>query len=182
MKRVLILTGDCAEALEVYYPLFRLREEGWNVDVAAPSKKRLQLVVHDFEAGCETYTEKPGYGIVADMAFGDVKVAEYDGLVIPGGRAPEYIRNAPGCVEIVKAFAGAGKLIAVTCHAVLCLAAADLVRGRKMACYPQLACDVRAGGGTFADAEVVVDRNLISARAWPDNPAWMREFIRAVRG
>lgn len=182
MKRVLIVTGDCAEALEVYYPLFRLREEGWRVDVAAPTKKRLQLVVHDFEAGCETYTEKPGYGVAADLAFADVRPGDYDGLVIPGGRAPEYIRNAPGLIEIVRAFADAGKPIAATCHAVLCLVAAGLVRGRKMAAYPQLACDVRAAGGTFADAEVVVDGSLISARAWPDNPAWMREFVRAVRG
>lgn len=182
MKRILIVTGDCAESLEVYYPLFRLREEDWQVDVAAPTAKRLSLVVHDFEDGCETYTEKPGYGIVADLAFADANAADYDGLVIPGGRAPEYIRNAPGLVALLKAFAAAGKPIAATCHAVLCLIAADLVRGRTMTAYPELACDVRAAGGEFKDAEVVIDGQLITARAWPDNPAWMREFIRAVQG
>jgi protease I len=179
-KRILIATGDCAEALEVYYPLFRIREQGWHADVAAPSRKRLQLVVHDFEDGCETYTEKPGYGLAADLAFSDVNVDDYDGLVLPGGRAPEYIRNAPGFAEILKAFVAQNKPIAATCHAFLCMAPSGIAKGRTMTAYPQLACDVRGSGATFKDAEVVVDGNLITARAWPDNPAWMREFINAV--
>ena len=182
MPRVLIATGDCAEALEVFYPLHRLREERWEVQIAAPSVKRLQLVVHDFEAGCQTYTEKPAYGLQADVAFSQVKADAYDGLVIPGGRAPEYIRNAPGFLDLLGGFARAGKPIAATCHAVLCLIPAGLVKGKRMAAYPQLAPDVAAAGGTFVDQEVVVDPPLVTARAWPDNPAWMREFIKLVQG
>ncbi|MFQ6047902.1 MAG: DJ-1/PfpI family protein, partial [Phycisphaerae bacterium] len=107
MKRILIATGDCAESLEVFYPLHRCREQGWEVQVAAPTRKRLQLVVHDFEPGCETYSEKPGYGLSADLTFNEVEAGRYDGLVIPGGRAPEYIRNSAGMVGVVRAFAEA---------------------------------------------------------------------------
>jgi len=181
MPKILIITGDAAEALEVYYPLQRLQELGWQVDLAAPSRKRLQLVVHDFEEGFETYTEKLGYGIQADRAFAEVRADDYDGLVIPGGRAPEYIRNAPGCVELIRAFDAAAKPIAAICHAVLCLIPAGIVAGRTLTCYPQLAPDVAAAGGTFVDREVVVTDHLVTARAWPDNPAWMREFIRLVQ-
>ena len=182
MPRILIITGDAAEALEVYYPLQRFQEEGWQVDLAAPTRKRLQLVVHDFEPGIDTYTEKLGYGIAAEKSFGDVRAGDYDGLVIPGGRAPEYIRNTPGCVELIQAFDKAKKPIAAICHAVLCLIPAGAVSGRRLTCYPQLAPDVAAAGGTFVDKEVVVTDHLVTARAWPDNPAWMREFIRLVKG
>ena len=115
MPRVLIITGDAGEALEVYYPLQRFQEEGWQVDVAAPSRKRIQLVVHDFEPLMETYTEKLGYGLKVQMSFADVRADDYDGLVIPGGRAPEYIRNVPGCVELIADFNRQGKPIAAIC-------------------------------------------------------------------
>jgi len=181
MPRVLIITGDAGEALEVYYPLQRFQEEGWQVGVAAPSRKRIQLVVHDFEPLMETYTEKLGYGLKVQMSFADVRADDYDGLVIPGGRAPEYIRNVPGCVELIGDFNRQGKPIAAICHAVLCLIPAGVVAGRRLTAYPQLAPDVTAAGGTFVDDVVVVDGNLVTARAWPDNPAWMREFIRLIK-
>src|ERR687894_638190 len=95
MPKVLVLTGDAAESLEVMYPYQRLLEEGYEVDIAAPTKKKLQFVVHDFVEGYDTYTEKPGYTMDADVAFADVDPADYAALVIPGGRAPEYIRNEP---------------------------------------------------------------------------------------
>ena len=181
MKRIVILTGDAAEALEVFYPLHRLREEGWEVTVAAPNKKTLQTVVHDFGPEMETYTEKLGYRIQADAALSDLAVADFDGLVLPGGRAPEYIRNAPRVAEWVRAFVESGKPVAGTCHAGLLLSKAGVLSGRKCAAYPELACDIETAGGTFVDQEVVIDGNLITARAWPDNPAWMREFIKAVK-
>jgi protease I len=178
--KVLILTGDAAESLEVMYPYQRLREEGYEVSIAAPNKKKLHFVVHDFEPGYDTYTEKPGYSWDADLAFRDVVPADYAALVIPGGRAPEYIRNNPDCQRIVRHFFDKGKPVAHLCHAPLVLAAAGVLKGRRTAAYPALEPDIQAAGATFVDAEVVIDGTMISARAWPDHPAWMREFIRLL--
>ena len=181
MAKVLILAGDAAESLEVLYPYQRLQEEGYEVHIAAPSKKKLQFVVHDFVEGYDTYTEKPGYTWPADLAFSDVDPADYVALVIPGGRAPEYIRNDADCVRILNAFFGEDKPVAQLCHAPLALAAAGLLEGRRTAAYPALAPDVRAAGAEFVDAEAVVDGVMVSARAWPDHPAWMREFLGVLR-
>jgi protease I len=158
---ILILTGDAAESLEVMYPYQRLLEEGYGVKIAAPSKKKLHFVVHDFEPGYDTYTEKPGYSWDADLAFADVNPADYAALVIPGGRAPEYIRNNADCQRIIQHFFRQDKPVAQICHA--------------------LEPDVMAAGGEFVNSEAVIDGNMISARAWPDHPAWMREFIKLLR-
>ena len=181
-RRVLILTGDCAESLEVLYPLQRLREEGYHAEVATPKGKVVRSVVHDFEPEFETYTEKPGYRIPADLSFDMVKPAEYVGLVLPGGRAPEYIRNETRALRIVADFMEAKKPVAAICHAVQILIAAGFCKGRTMAAYPALRMDVERAGGIFRDDEVVIDGNLVSARAWPDHPAFMREFLRKLRG
>lgn len=181
MAKILILAGDAAESLEVLYPYQRLREEGHEVHIAAPSKKRLQFVVHDFVEGYDTYTEKPGYTWPADLAFKDVDPAAYDALVIPGGRAPEYIRNDADCRRIIEHFFTQDKPVAQLCHAPLALAAAGVLKGRRTAAYPALEPDVRAAGAEFVDAEVVVDGLMVSARAWPDHPAWMREFVDILR-
>ena len=181
MAKILILAGDAAESLEVLYPYQRLLEEGYEVEIAGPSKKKLQFVVHDFIDGYDTYTEKPGYTWPADLAFSDVKPEEYIALVIPGGRAPEYIRNDLDVQRIVKHFFGDQKPVAQICHAPLVLAAAGVLSGRRTAAYPALAPDVRAAGAQFIDSEAVVDGNMVSARAWPDHPAWMREFMALLR-
>jgi protease I len=181
MAKILMLAGDAAESLEVMYPYQRLLEEGYEVEIAGPSKKKLQFVVHDFIDGYDTYTEKPGYTWPADLAFSDVKPEEYIALVIPGGRAPEYIRNDPDVQRIVKHFFGDQKPVAQICHAPLVLAAAGVLSGRRTAAYPALAPDVRAAGAQFIDSEAVVDGNMVSARAWPDHPAWMREFMALLR-
>ncbi|MFL5576189.1 MAG: DJ-1/PfpI family protein [Gemmatimonadaceae bacterium] len=179
--KVLILTGDAAESLEVMYPYQRLLEEGYEVHVAAPTKKKLRFVVHDFEPGYDTYTEKAGYSWDADVAFADVNPAEYAALVVPGGRAPEYIRTHADFTRIVRHFFDRGKPVAQLCHAPIALAAAGVLAGRRTAAYPALAADVRAAGAEYVDAEAVVDGAMISARAWPDHPAWMREFVRLLR-
>jgi protease I len=181
MPKVLMLTGDAGESLEVLYPYQRLLEEGYEVDIAAPSKKRIQLVVHDFVDGFDTYTEKPGYTWPADLAFSDVDPSDYVALVVPGGRAPEYIRNDPDCQRIIGQFFGDEKPVAQLCHASLALGAAGVLDGRRTAAYPALEPDVAAAGGEFVDAEAVVDGVMVSARAWPDHPGWMREFIRMLR-
>ena len=179
--RVLILTGDAAESLEVMYPYQRLKEEGYEVHIAAPSKKKLRFVVHDFEPGYDTYTEKPGYSWDADVAFANVNPPDYAALVIPGGRAPEYIPNNSDCRRIVQHFFDEHKPVAQICHAGLVLAACGVLKGRRTAAYPALEPDIKAAGAEFVNAEAVVDGAMISARAWPDHPAWMREFIRLLK-
>jgi len=179
--KILILAGDAAESLEVMYPYQRLLEEGYNVKIAAPTKKKLHFVVHDFEPGYDTYTEKPGYSWDADLAFADVKPEEFAAVVIPGGRAPEYIRNDADCKRIVQHFFQQEKPVAQICHAALLLAAAGVLKGRKTAAYPQLEPDVRAAGAEFVNSEAVIDGQMVSARAWPDHPAWMREFVKVLK-
>jgi protease I len=179
--KILILTGDAAESLEVMYPYQRLREEGYDVKIAAPSKKKLHFVVHDFEPGFDTYTEKPGYSWDADLSFAEVNPSDYVALVIPGGRAPEYIRNDGDCLRIIQSFFKRQMPIAQICHAPLALLAAGVLKGRKTAAYPALQPDVQAGGAEFVNSEAVVDGNMVSARAWPDHSAWMREFIAILK-
>ena len=181
VPKILILTGDASESLEVMYPYQRLREEGYEVLIAAPSKKKLHFVVHDFEPGYDTYTEKPGYSWDADIAFADVNPSDYAALVIPGGRAPEYIRNDSACQKIVRHFFENQKPVAQLCHAGLVLAACEVLKGRRTAAYPALESDIKAAGAEFINSEVVVDGTMVSARAWPDHPAWMREFVRLLK-
>ena len=179
--KILIITGDAAESLEVFYPYQRLREEGYEVHIAAPQRRTLQFVVHDFVDGFDTYTEKPGYTWPADIAFADVDPAEYAAVVIPGGRAPEYLRNNAEVQRIVRHFFESDKPVAQICHGPLITAATGSLSGRRSAAYPALAPDVLAAGGDFVDSEAVVDGVLVSARAWPDHPAWMRAFLEVLR-
>ena len=135
----------------------------------------------DAQTDTTPYTEKPGYTWPADLAFADVDPSQYVALVIPGGRAPEYIRNDPDVQRIAKHFFGEDKPVAQLCHAPLVLAASGVLRGRRTAAYPALQPDVSAAGAEYVDSEAVVDGNMVSARAWPDHPAWMREFMRLLR-
>jgi protease I len=181
MPKVLILTGDAAESLEVMYPYQRLLEEGYDVEIAAPSKKKLQFVVHDFVEGYDTYTEKPGYTWDADLAFSEVEPSEYAAVVIPGGRAPEYIRNDSDFTRLVQHFFSEDKPVAQLCHAPLALASAGVLGGRRTAAYPALKPDMEAAGAEYVDGAGVVDGVMVSARAWPDHPEWMREFVRLLK-
>jgi protease I len=180
MSKILILTGDAAEDLEVFYPYQRLLEEGYEVDMAAPQKKKLQFVVHDFVDGFDTYTEKLGHTWEADLAFADVNPADYVAVVVPGGRAPEYIRNNEDAKRIVRHFFERNAPVAALCHGPLLLAAAGVLNGRTTSAYPALQPDVEAGGGVFEDGAGVVDGNLVSGRSWPDHPSWMREFMKVL--
>ena len=179
--RIVIITGDAAESLEVMYPYQRLLEEGYEVHIAAPTVKKLQFVVHDFVDGFDTYTEKPGYCWPADVAFADVDPEGYVAAVIPGGRAPEYIRNDADCQRIVRHFIEHNKPVAALCHGPQVIAAAGLLSGRNSAAYPAVELDVLAAGAKFVNDEAVVDGALVTGRAWPDHPAWMREFLKILR-
>ena len=180
MPRVLLVAGDATESLDTWYPYHRLREEGIRVEIAAPAKKVLNSVIHDFEAGWDTYVEKPGYHIPADVGFADVNAEDYNGLILSGGRAPEYLRNNAQLLNVVRHFVGRRKPIAALCHGSLILAAADGVRGRTIATYEALRPDIVHAGGTFKDAEVVVDGNLVTSRTWMDLPFFMREFLKVL--
>ncbi|CAM3972262.1 DJ-1/PfpI family protein [Alicyclobacillus pomorum] len=179
-KKVLILTGDAVEALEVFYPYYRLLEENIEAVLASPSVKKLNTVVHDF-VGWETYTEKPGYLLESHVAFADVKPEEYDGLLIPGGRAPEYIRLNEDVPRIVRHFFEAGKPVGAICHAVQVLEAVrDALSGRSLTAYIACKPTVEGMGATYVHQSLHVDGNLVSAHAWPDLPGFMREFLKLL--
>ncbi|HEX6355349.1 DJ-1/PfpI family protein [Actinophytocola sp.] len=180
MAQVLILTGDAAEELDSMYPVFRLREAGHEAVVAAPTTRPVKLVVHDFEPDCDAYTEKPGHLLPVDVAFSEVKPEEYDALVIPGGRAPEYIRTDPDVARIVGYFFDHGLPVGTICHGPQVPAALGLLRGRTTAAFPPLKVDMELAGATFVDGPDVVDGAMVSCRGWPDLPQWSRAFMQVL--
>lgn len=183
-KKILIITGDAVEALEVYYPYFRVLEEGFEAVIASPTRKVLRTVVHDFE-GWETYTEKMGYQLESHLSFADVDPTQYDGLIIPGGRAPEYIRLDENIPRIVGHFLEAGKPVGAICHAALVLGALKdkkYFEGRTMTAYTACSLDVESLGANYTKETLHVDGNIVSGHAWPDLPGFMREFLKLIKG
>jgi len=177
--------GDFVEDYEVMVPFQALLMVGHGVHAVCPGKQagdKVRTAVHDFE-GDQTYTEKPGHAFTLNFAFDAVKEAGYDALVIPGGRAPEYIRLNARVLEIVRHFAKAGKPIASICHGAQLLAAAGVVEGRRCSCYPAVGPDVTRAGGTYVEVPVdqaVTDGNLVTAPAWPAHPAWLSQFLKLL--
>jgi len=183
-KKVLIVTGDAAEVLEVYYPLYRLIEEGYEAVVASPKQKVLHTVCHDFIDGWDTYTEKPAHQLQSNISFAEVNPAEYDALVIPGGRAPEYIRNDSHLPAIIAHFIEADKPIGAICHGAQVFAALKdktYFEGKTLSAYNACKADVEALGAVYADGTLHVDGKLVSGHAWPDLPGFMREFLKLLR-
>ncbi len=185
-KKVLLLTGDFAEDYETMVPFQMLLLVGVKVDAVCPGKKageRVITAVHDF-TGEQTYSEKPGHYFTLNKDFDEVHPEEYDGLVIAGGRAPEYIRLNPRVREIVKHFVDAGKPIAAICHGPLVLAAVEgALKGKKATCYPAVSPDIKNAGAQYVEVPIdgaVVDGNRVTAPAWPAHPKWMREFIKLL--
>ena len=181
-KSILMLVGDYVEDYEVMVPFQALLMAGHTVDAVCPGKKSGEFVrtaIHDFE-GDQTYSEKRGHNFSLNAAFEQVKPESYDALVIPGGRAPEYIRLNPRVLEVVRHFAQAGKPIAAICHGAQVLAAAGVLKGKKCSCYPAVSPDISLAGGTYAEVgmtEAVVDGNLVTAPAWPAHPTWLAKFL-----
>ena len=158
MPKVLIITGDAGESYEALYAVHRFAEEAWETVVAAPSRRRLNLVIHDFEEGWDTYIERPGYGLAADLTFDEVRVADYDAVLVLGGRAPEYLRNNAKVIEIVREFDRTGKWVWGICHGVQILAAAGLTRGRRITCYEHVRWEAEQAGGTWIAEQTVTRR------------------------
>ena len=180
-KRVLIITGDGGESYETWYSVHRFQEEGYETRVAAPSKKRLNLVMHDFEPGWDTYKEAPGYIMESDLTFGDVAVADYDAVFCIGGRAPEYLRNDPRVLAILREFDTTGKWIFAICHGVQLVAAAGLLTGKKVTCYEHVRLEAEAAGGRYVKADAVRDGRLVSSPTWREHPALYREVFACLR-
>ncbi len=184
-KKILMLVGDFVEDYEVMVPFQALQMVGHTVHAVCPGKKTGETVrtaVHDFE-GDQTYSEKPGHNFSLNAAFDEIRAENYDALVIPGGRAPEYIRLNQTVLEMVRHFADAGKPIAAICHGAQVLAAAGVLRGKRCSAYPAVGPDVKIAGGEYADIPVDqahVDGNLVTAPAWPAHPAWLAKFLKVL--
>ncbi len=180
-KKVIVAIGEFSEALETYYMVYRLMEEGVEPVVTGTKKKKVQLVVHDFEEQYTNYTEKLGYLIQADATYADINPAEFAGLVIPGGRGPEEIRQHTPALKITKYFLEEGMPLGAMCHGPMVLYAAGSVKGRRIAAFHGIRADVELAGATFVDEPVVVDGKLVTSRGWPDLPMFMPKFVDALR-
>lgn len=183
-QTILLLAGDYVEDYEIMVPYQMLLLVGHEVHAVCPGKKAGETVataIHDFE-GEQTYSEKRGHNFRLNATFDDIHESSYDALVIPGGRAPEYLRMTPRVLDIVRHFSTANKPIAAICHGVQILTAAGVVKGRKLSCYPACSAELTLAGGQFVPAADTFDNahtdgNLVTAPAWPAHPAWMRQFL-----
>ncbi len=184
-KKILMLVGDFVEDYEVMVPFQALQMVGHRVDAVCPGKKagdKVRTAVHDFE-GDQTYSEKPGHNFALNATFDDVDAGDYDALVIPGGRAPEYIRLNEKVLDMVRHFAKKKKPIAAICHGAQVLAAAGVLDGKECSCYPAVGPDVTLAGGRYADIPVNkahVNGNLVTAPAWPAHPDWLAKFLKVL--
>ncbi|MCC7698708.1 MULTISPECIES: DJ-1/PfpI family protein [unclassified Janthinobacterium] len=184
-KKILFLTGDFAEDYETMVPFQALLMLGHTVHAVCPGKKSgetIKTAIHDFE-GDQTYTEKPGHLFTLNASFDDIDPAHYDAVMIAGGRAPEYLRLNEKVIAAVRHFAEAGKPVAAVCHGAQLLAAADVIRGKRISAYPACAPEVKLAGGTYADIAVtdaVTDGQFVTAPAWPAHPAWLAQFVKLL--
>lgn len=186
-KKILMLVGDYVEDYEAMVPLQMLLMVGHQVDTVCPNKKpgeTVKTAIHDFE-GDQTYSEKPGHNFAITADFNQAKESNYDGLVIPGGRAPEYLRLDSGVIDLVQQFAKANKPIAAICHGAQILTAADVVQGKVCSAYPAVKPELIRAGAKWGEPNKMlsnahVDGNLVSAAAWPAHPEWMRKFLEKL--
>ena len=181
-RKILMLCGDYAEDYETMVPFQTLLAVGHTVHAVAPDKKAgdwVHTAIHDFE-GAQTYSEKPGHRFTLNATFDEVRPEAYDALVIPGGRAPEYLRMHPRVVEIARHFLATDKPVAAVCHGAQLLAATGLIKGRNVSAYPACQVEVELAGAEYMGIPVdqaVTDRNLVTAPAWPAHPAWLSQFL-----
>jgi len=183
--KLLLLAGDFVEDYEIMVPFQALQMVGHTVHAVCPGKKKgeqVRTAIHDFE-GDQTYTEKRGHNFTLNATFDEIDPTQYDGLVVPGGRAPEYLRLNAKVLDIIRHFARANKPIAALCHGPQLLAAAGVLKGRKLNAYPACAPEVELAGGTYVSVDMtdaVVDGNLVTGPAWPAHPAWLARFLEVL--
>lgn len=184
-KKILMLVGDFVEDYEVMVPFQALQMVGHTVHAVCPGKEegqQIRTAIHDFE-GDQTYSEKPGHNFTLNFTFASVKPEEYDALVVPGGRAPEYIRLNEQVLAFTRHFAEQNKPIASICHGLQVLAAAGVLEGKACTAYPACGPDVKRAGGTYVEIPVdkaTVDGNLVTAPAWPAHPEWLAKFLMVL--
>ncbi|NLX23195.1 MAG: DJ-1/PfpI family protein [Phycisphaerae bacterium] len=184
-KKILMLVGDFVEDYEVMVPFQALTMVGHAVHTVCPNKRagdKVRTAVHDFE-GDQTYSEKPGHNFALNANFGGLNPEDYDALVLPGGRAPEYLRLDEKVLKLVRHFASANKPIAAICHGAQLLTAAGALKGRSCSAYPAIAPEINTSGGQWVDVPmdgVHVDGNLVTAPAWPAHPAWLAALLKLL--
>lgn len=184
-KQILLLAGDYVEDYEIMVPFQMLQMLGYTVHAVCPEKSagdQVKTAIHDFE-GDQTYSEKPGHNFTLNATFSEVNTAAYDALVIPGGRAPEYLRLDENVLQVVRHFTENNKPVAAICHGLQLLAAAGVLAGRSCTAYPACGPEVTLAGGKYVEIDVTaahVDGNLVTAPAWPAHPAWIAEFVKIL--
>ena len=179
-KKILIITDDAGESLEIYYARQRFMEAGYGAVIAASKKKLLHCVIHDFEPDWNTYVERPGYRIQSDIAFAQVKVADYAGVMLIGGRAPEFLRHDANLIRIVREFDRRGKWIFSICHGIQILIAAGLVKGKKLTCYCNVRLELEQAGGTWVNRQSVSDGRIITSQTWESHPDFYRDIFKKL--
>lgn len=185
MPKILMPLGDATEALDTFYPFFRLPEDGFEVVVAGPEARLYHSVLHEIPPGAavpwDITEERPGYHIQADVAFKDCRGEDFAGMFVSGGRAPEYLRYDEDLLRVVREIAAAGKPIASVCHGIEILTAADVIRGRRVTTVAKCRLDAEQGGGLYEDSPCVVDGPFVTARTWHDNTELMRAFVSLLK-
>ena len=176
-KKILVVTGDAGESYEALYAVHRFKEAEWEPVVAAPSKRWLHLVQHDFEPGWDTYVERPGYSVEAQVTFEEVNVDDYEGILLLGGRAPEYLRHNERLLEVVREFREQDKWIFSICHGIQILIAAGLAPGVELTAYEHLRYEIESGGGRYCKQEAVRDGKIVSGQTWQSHPEFYREVF-----
>ena len=177
-KKVLIITDDSGESLEIYYAKQRFLEAGWQPVIAATRRKLLHGVIHDFEPDWSTYVERPGYRIPSDASFAQVRAKEFDAVLLIGGRAPEFLRHEAKVVRLVQDFHRQGKWIFSICHGIQILIAAGLARGRTLTCYRNVRLELELAGGRWLDKQSVVDGRIITSQTWESHPEFYRDIFK----
>lgn len=179
-QRILIITDDSGESFEILYAQARFAEAGYQPIIAASKVKRLHGVIHDFEPGWNTYVEKPGYGIQADVAIAKVQESEYAAMMLIGGRAPEFLRSDKKLIRLVQKFAKKGKPIFSICHGIQILAAAGLLQDRKVTCYCNVRFEAESAGANWINKESVRDGNWVTAQTWESHPDFYRDIFSVL--
>ena len=179
-KSILVITGDGGECYETLFAIHRFREAGYEPRIAAPSRKRMHLVIHDFEPGWDTYVE-PGYQVESDISFDEVRVDDYVAVLVLGGRAPEYLRHDARVLEIVRDFNAREKWVFGICHGVQVLVSAGLAKGARVTAYEHCRTDVELGGGEYvADQQAVRHGRMVTGQTWQSHPEFYREVMACL--